>query len=86
VLRHGENVSDFTPDHPRDHRRFVERARPVSPDRAPVAQDRDAVAHLKHLVEFVRDVDHADAACAQIFQDSEERFDFRIGERGGRFV
>jgi hypothetical protein len=34
----------------------------------------------------VRDVDHADAARAEVVEDAEERFDFGVGERGRRLV
>ena len=34
----------------------------------------------------MRDVDHADAARAQLVEDAEERLDFGVGERGGRLI
>ena len=43
---------------------LVSRDDPLA-DHAPVAQDHHAVGDLEHLVEPVRDVDHADAARAQ---------------------
>ena len=43
-----------------------------------VAQDGDAVGEGGDFAEAVGDIDDGDAACAQLFNDGEERFGFRV--------
>src|SRR5437763_2011553 len=86
VYGFGEDVADLSPDHTRDDARLVERRSRVCADRSTVAKDGDAVGDAEDLVELVRDVDHADAARAQLVDDAEEGFDLGVCERGGRFV
>ena len=45
----GENIADFAPDHQSDNFIFIKRERAFGADRLPVAQNRDAVAHLQKL-------------------------------------
>jgi hypothetical protein len=58
--------------------------RPLAHD-APVAEDHHAVGNLEHLVEAVRDVNHADAACSQPAQCGEELRHF-IGRKARRWL
>ena len=60
----------------------------ISPavDRAPVAQDRDAVGEREQLAHPVRDEDRRHAARLERADELEERLDLRLGERAGRLV
>ena len=51
-----------------------------------VAQDRDPVADLLHLVQAMGDVDDGEAARLQVGDDAEQALDFALGQRGGRLV
>ena len=70
--RPAEDLRRLAPDDQKD--RFVRRRlRNLSLARdAPVAQHDHAVGDLEHLVEPMRDVDHADAASAQSAQRREQ--------------
>ena len=61
-------------------------ATPALAGDAAVAQHDHAVGDLEHLVEPVRDVDHADAAGAQAPQRREEPHDLVGRQAGGRLV
>jgi hypothetical protein len=86
VAARRENVADGSTDHLRDNAFDRQISGVARADRSPVAQNRDAIAHLEHFAEFVRNVNHADAAPFQIAQNIKQRFDFRFGQRGGRLV
>ena len=57
-----------------------------SPTSAPVAQHGDPVGNLEHLVETMRDIDHADAARLQRPQRGEEAVHLVGRQRSRRFV
>src|ERR1044072_7050070 len=86
MIRLRKDIANLSPDHASDDARLVQFARPVAADRATVAQDCDAGAHAKHLVELMRDVNHADAAWFKLIEYAEQHFDFGFRKRGGRLV
>jgi hypothetical protein len=86
-------VSDFrkylidgAANHFADDAGFVSGPGRAGVDRLAVAQDRDAIAEAKYLVELVRNVNHRDTARAQVVQNAEKCFDFRVGQCRGRLI
>gem|GEM_PF-6731243 len=64
-------------------------AKPIRGERLnelPVAQDRDPVAQIDHLLEPMRNVDHGDVLLAESADEREERFRFAVAEHGRRLI
>ena len=77
---------ELAPKHQRDQVQRRQFRRHRRPDQTAVAQDRDAVRDLVHLVDEVRDEDHRDSAPLEVAHDAEEQFGLIRVETRGRLV
>ena len=79
--RRARGVVEVSSDHRPDSSAEIERLRLVG-DRAPVAQDHDAVGDAADVAKAMGDVEHADAAPAQPIDHAEKPI--RLGSRKAR--
>ena len=55
-------------------------------DVAAIAQDRDAISHLKHFLQAVTDIDDPHAALFEQVHDAEQPLHVGFGQGGGGFI
>ena len=85
-LRRRIKGGNLAADHQLNEDRFVHSRGVLRGDALAVAQDGHPISQSKYLLHPMRDVDHADALCAEIPDDSIKQMHFLLRERGRRLI
>ena len=76
MLDRWKDVADLASDHTLNHLCLVEIARRIGGYGSPIAQDGNPIAHAKHFLKLVRNIDHSNASIAQPVENAKQVFHF----------